>query len=450
MGNPERLLRAVAQPLEKYAAAGDTFLVAFSGGPDSVGLSLILAELGYKIELAHVNYQLRGSASQVEQEWVQLFAQRRGWSLHLYVVRPEEWQSHQSKQAQARALRYNWIERLLREKGFRWAATAHTQEDLLETLLYRFVRSAAPQTLQGIPYRRGVWLRPLLGVSRQSVMDFVRACGETFCLDTSNYTPVYLRNQVRWWILPHLQRLNPSLAILWRQRWKLYRLQWRRLHGLYRRQALRGLTAQPYGVEMKGAWAWDAFYAVVWERWGLSLREAQQVWRLRQKGQVGAACTFKGLRFVRVPRGLQVGKAALWTPAWPDLYISASENQYQWGFWKIEVGTTRLAETMPVRPPKGELWWQKSKLSFPLRLRRWKPGDRMAPAGLQGHHKRLSDVWLEVGLYGFARQHAFVVEAADGTLIGAAYYRPSVGLAPQVPDTEIFYLRAAYGESTCG
>ncbi len=411
---------------------------------------MILAELGYKVELAHVNYQLRGAASQAEQEWVQLFAQRHGWPLYLYIVQPEEWHARKSKQAHARTLRYRWIERLLRERGLRWAATAHTQDDLLETLLYRFVRSAAPQILQGIPYRRGVWLRPLLGVSRQAIINFVRARGETFCLDASNYTPAYLRNQVRWWVLPHLQRLNPSLADLWQQRWKLYRLQWRRLHGLYMRQARRGLAMQPYGVEVRGAWAWDAFYAVAWERWGLSVREAQQVWRLWRKGQVGAACTFKGFRFVRVPRGVQVGKAALWAPAWPDLLIYDAENRYQWGLWRIEVGTTRLTEGMPVQPPKGELWWQKSKLSFPLRLRHWKPGDRMAPAGLQGRHKRLSDIWPEVGLYGFARQHAFVVEAADGTLIGAACYRPSVELAPQGPDTEIFYLRAAYGEPTCG
>lgn len=337
------------------------------------------------------------------------------------------------------------MERLLRERGIRWAVTAHTQEDQLETLLYRFVRSAAPQVLQGIPYRRGVWLRPLLRVSRQAILNFIRVRGESFCLDVSNYTPAYLRNQVRWWILPQLWRLNPSLASLWQQRWKLYRLQWRRLQAFYERQARRGLIAQPYGAQMVGVWAWDAFYAIAWQRWGLSLRETQQVWRLWRKGQVGAACTFKGLRFVRVPQGLQIGKAALWAPAWPDLYIDASEAQYRWGLWQIEVGTTQLSQIAFLEAPGCVLRWRKAGLRFPLRLRHWQPGDRLAPAGLQGHHKRLSDIWPEVGLYGFARQHAFVVEAADGTLIGAACYRPKVDLLPQAPDTEIFYLRAVYG-----
>lgn len=421
--------------------------MAFSGGPDSVGLCLILAELGYSLELAYLNYQLRGLASQKEQEWVQLFAERHGWLLHLYVVRREEWLRGQSKQAHARALRYAWIERLLKERGLRWAATAHTQEDQVETLLYRLVRSAAPRVFQGIPYRRGVWLRPLLPVSRKAVIDFVRACGETFCLDVSNYTPAYLRNQVRWWILPHLKRLNPSLAALWRERYELYRLQWRRLHKLYTRQAQRNLIAQPYGFQMVGNWAWDAFYAVVSEKWGLSMQETQQLWQLWRRGRVGAACAFRGVRFVRVPDGLQIGEAALWAPAWSDLYIYDSPGQYQWGLWRIQVGTLLSEEAIALRPSKGELRWVKAKLLFPLRLRHWRWGDRMAPAGLGGRQKRLSDIWPEVGLYGFPRQHAFVVETMEGTVIGAAYYRPSVALAPQASDTEIFYLRAVYGES---
>lgn len=442
----ERLLRAVAQPLRKYVSPGETLLVAFSGGPDSVALSLVLSELGYGIELAYMNYQLRGAASQKEQEWIEFFAARHGWPLNIYRIQSEEWPRDQSKQAYARILRYTWIERLLKEKRIRWAATAHTQDDQIETLLYRLVRSAAPQLFQGIPYRRGVWLRPLLRVSREAVINFLRSRGETFCLDASNYTPVYLRNQLRWWVVPHLRRLNPSLAALWHQRWELYRMQWRRLHHLYERQAHRYLKRAPYGSQLTGKWAWDAFYAVLSERWGVSLRETQQLWRLWRRGKVGATCTFRGWRFVRVPQGLQIGKLALWAPDWPDLCIHDSAGQYKWGLWSIVVGTLVPGENVPPQPRAGELRWRKDKLLFPLRLRHWRQGDRMAPAGLGGHHKRLSDIWPEVGLYGFARQHAFVVEAADGTLIGAAGYRPDVELAAQSCDTEIFYLRAVYGD----
>ncbi len=431
-------MERVASFLRRYLQPGDSLLVAFSGGPDSVGLVACLQELGYKPCLAYVNHHLRGEASLEEEAWVRAFAERNAIPLWVCSLSPQDLKGPGGAQATARRLRYAWMEKLLEEQGLAWAATAHTWDDQVETLLYRLVRSAAPEVWSGIPARRGRWLRPLLQVRRTELLAFLREKGLSYRLDSSNYTPRYLRNQLRWWVLPALYRLNPSLPAMLEEKWRLYRLQRRRLAALYQRWAARSFQPQPYGVLLRQKLPWDAFWVVAKKRWRLSRTETQAVWCLWQAGTVGASRTAQGYRFVRVPEGLQVGQAELWQPVWAPLYLHVEPFQGQWGLWRIEAGITSL-------PPAEALVWDAAQLSFPLRVRLWRPGDRMAPAGLGGHHKRLSDVWPEVGYYGFIRRHAFVVEEATGTIVGAVGYRVAEGTAPQPHTQAFFYLRAQYG-----
>lgn len=431
-------LERVSSFLARYLRPGESLLVAFSGGPDSVGLVAALRELGYRPFLAYVNHHLRGWESLEEERWVRAFAEEGGLPLRVLSLAREELKGSGGRQATARRLRYAWMEGLLDEMGLAWAATAHTWDDQVETLLYRLVRSAGPAVWEGIPARRGRWLRPLLQARRAELLAFLREKGLSYRLDSSNYTPCYLRNQVRWWVLPALYRLHPTLHTVFDLKWRLYRRQQRRLEALYQRWAARSLQQQPYGVLFRHPLPWDAFWVVGAKRWPLSSAEVQAVWRLWKEGSIGASRTARGYRFVRVPEGLQVGPAELWEPAWEPLRIAAEPIRVDWGLWRIETGVARISS-------EGVLLWDAERLSFPLCVRLWKRGDRIAPAGLGGRHKRLSDLWPEVGLYGFARQHAFVVEDATGRIVGASGYRVAEGTVPEPYTQAFFYLRAKYG-----
>ncbi|GIV25459.1 MAG: hypothetical protein KatS3mg026_1151 [Bacteroidia bacterium] len=440
MGEVPPFLRRVASFLQRYLKPGEPLLVAFSGGPDSVGLVACLQELGYPFALAYVNYHLRGAESLEEEAWVRAFAEKHALPLYVRSLAPEDLQGPGGRQAQARRLRYAWMERLLQDQGLAWGATAHTWDDQVETLLYRLVRGAGPGIWEGIPARRGPWLRPLLQVRRAELLAFLREKGLSYRLDSSNYTPLYLRNQVRWWVLPALYRLNPSLSALLQEKWRLYQKQRRRLEALYDRWAARTFQPQPYGVLLGRKLPWDAFWVLAKKRWRLSRAEIQAVWRLWHQGTVGAARAAQEYQFVRVPHGLQVGRAEFWEPAWEPLRLLPEPLRCEWGLWRIEVGVSSAL-------PEEALVWDRERLAFPLSLRLWKQGDKIAPAGLGGHHKRLSDVWPEVGLYGFARRHAFVVEDATGRIVGAAGYRVAEGAAPGPHTQTFFYLRAQYGQS---
>lgn len=439
----QHLLDKIAAPLQGRIPVGTPILVAFSGGPDSVALACILQEIGYRPYLAYVNHGLRGEESLQEERWVKAFAEEQRLPIFIYTVSAEELREGRGLQATARQIRYRWMEGLLHQHHIPWGATAHTQDDQVETLLYRLVRGRSPALLEGIPYRRGRWVRPLLYCRRTELLQYLRVRGVSYLLDSSNYRPKYLRNQLRWWALPALYCLNPNLSQHLLDQWRLYRLQYRRLSKLYRKWEGRWIQRTPFGDTCRGKAPWDVLYAIARHRWKLSWNEARAVWRLLRHGKVGASILLPKRVFVRVPEGLHSGAPALWEPSWPPLSLEPGALRLSWGAWQIETGWG-----MPVSPGDTLLLWDGRRLHFPLRLRRWQLGDKIAPTGMGGKHKRLSDVWPALGVYGFYRKHAFVVEGAEGQIIGAAYYRVAEGTAPPSGCTEIFYLRAVYGATT--
>ncbi|MCX8111877.1 MAG: tRNA lysidine(34) synthetase TilS [Bacteroidia bacterium] len=412
-------------------------LVAFSGGPDSVGLALALRDLGYEPYLAYVNHNLRGAFSLQEAQWVREFAQQWAFPLQVLELSPDRLRGERGIQAAARQARYAWMEQLLNERAIAWGATAHTWEDQMETFLYRFVRGGIEWDWRGIPYRRGRWLRPLLYTTRQEIILYLQAQGAAYFLDHTNYMPKYLRNQVRWCALPPLYRLNPDLRTSWLYRWRLAQAQRRHLLRLYAQWEAQAFLSRPYGEILVRSLPIDAFYHILRRRWTLTSESLKRLWRLWHSNRSGALYESNATIYVRTPQGIERGEKSLWKPAWEPLELSAEPGQWTWGLWHIETGTGE--------GPPDSIMWDKVKLNFPLRVRLWQVGDRLAPAGLKGYTKKLSDIWQEVGLYGFERRHAFVIEDSRGNLIGAVGYRPSYDTIPTASTAETFYLRARYG-----
>ena len=402
-----------------------------------MALTLLLLENGYQVRLAYVNYNLRGSESQEEEHSVHLFAEK--YALPLDVLRIEGsvlLSGSESLQVKARRLRYAWMEALLDKYQIAWGVTAHTYEDLVETLVYQMLRGGDLWAWKGIPSRRGRWLRPLLASSREELIALLREKGASgYRLDSSNYEPKYLRNIIRWRVWPAFRQVHPQAAQRLGERYGLYKLQRRRLEKVYRRLSERYVRKEPFGGHIRAGLGEDAFYWVLRERVGLSWRQGRDLYLLYRGERTGAFRRVGEVVFCRVPQGLEWGSAALWEPAWPDLRIPGTGN-FQWGLWKIRVTS---------EPPSAESdAVPLSEKIFPVRLRLWRKGDRIRPEGLGGHSKKLSDVWPAVGLYGFRRWHAFVLEDNSGTLCYAAHYRRDWRIEGE--SGPFLYFSYVYGE----
>jgi tRNA(Ile)-lysidine synthase len=146
------LTRFVRNIVEKRLfSPTDRLLLAVSGGVDSVVLCDLCRSAGFSFEIAHVNFQLRGEDSVLDECFVKGLAEHYHVPFHLKKADTAGYaESHKvSVQVAARQLRYQWFNELL-EKGPRYLLTAHHADDNVETVLMNFFRGTGITGLRGM------------------------------------------------------------------------------------------------------------------------------------------------------------------------------------------------------------------------------------------------------------------------------------------------------------
>ena len=191
----------------------DLYIVALSGGADSVALLLLLKEQGFRIHAAHCNFHLRGEESDRDEAFCVELCGRLGIELHRVHFDTKTYADlhHVSIEMAARELRYRWFEQLRQDIGAAAVCVAHHQNDSVETILMNIIRGTGLRGLTGIQARNGFVLRPLLCVSRDEIERFLAERGQSYVTDSSNLTEDYMRNKIRLQVLPLLQTLNPAV-----------------------------------------------------------------------------------------------------------------------------------------------------------------------------------------------------------------------------------------------
>ena len=194
------------------------YIIALSGGADSVSLLLVLkhleSELGMTIEAAHCNFHLRGDESLRDEEFCQQLCRRLHVPLHLVHFDTHAYADlhHVSIEMAARDLRYAYFEQLRRDIHAHDICVAHHRDDSVETVLLNLVRGTGLRGLRGIQPRNAHIIRPLLSHSRQQIEQYLDALGESYVTDSTNLHNDVKRNKIRLNVIPLLRDLNPSAS----------------------------------------------------------------------------------------------------------------------------------------------------------------------------------------------------------------------------------------------
>lgn len=194
--------------------AGAAVCAAVSGGADSTALLFALRELGCAVSAFHLNHCLRGAESDRDEAFVRALCGRLGVPLAVRraeVARFAEREGLGVEEA-ARQLRYRLLMQSMEALGCAFAATAHTADDNLETMLFHLARGTGGKGLAGIPPVRGRIVRPLLSCTRAEIEDYLRTLGEPYVTDSSNFSTDYTRNLLRHEVVPVLRRVNPEVS----------------------------------------------------------------------------------------------------------------------------------------------------------------------------------------------------------------------------------------------
>jgi tRNA(Ile)-lysidine synthase len=189
------------------------FLLAVSGGVDSMVMLDLFSRSELSFAVAHCNFQLRPAEADAEEALVRKVCVDKG--LRLFTARFDttafEHLKKLSTQEAARRLRYDFFDQLAKDHGFHWIATAHHRNDSFETVLLNLVRGTGIDGLTGIPVINGKIIRPLLFADREMINDYARQYEVEWREDSSNQSDDYSRNLIRNKVIPLLKEINPSL-----------------------------------------------------------------------------------------------------------------------------------------------------------------------------------------------------------------------------------------------
>lgn len=174
------------------------YLLACSYGPDSMALFSLLLDAGITFSVAHVNYQMRGSASEKETQKLEAYAKKHNIPFYSLTVEGRKYSGN--FQRKAREERYEFFRNLVKNEAFDALLTAHHKDDHFETYLMQ-KESKRKAFYYGIRpaffYHEMQVLRPLINVSKKEIMDYVKTYDVPYALDASNNDFKYTRNRIR-------------------------------------------------------------------------------------------------------------------------------------------------------------------------------------------------------------------------------------------------------------
>ena len=203
------MLSRVENFLEKYNIKNKKVIVGFSAGPDSVAMAFLLSKLtskyNLKLVLAYFNHNWRKEALH-EQNFAQIFAEKIGAEFYSETA-PSDCPKTEEV---ARNLRYTFFELAMKKFNADVTFLAHNKNDNIETLVYRVIKGTGVAGLCSIQEKRDNYYRPLLKITKEEILNYIKENNLEYKIDSSNEDTKYKRNLIRKEILPLFEKINPS------------------------------------------------------------------------------------------------------------------------------------------------------------------------------------------------------------------------------------------------
>lgn len=184
------------------------YLLAVSGGADSMVLAYLFKKYNLNFQIAHINYHLRGEQSNLDQKVVEDFCEKNNVKFHLYEITEKDNQPENSIQLWAREIRYRFFRNIQEQEKIKYLVTAHHLNDQIETFIINLSKASGIKGLSGIPVNDNFLLRPFLDITKEDIYKYAKEHNIEYREDLSNKKTDYLRNKIRHNIVPQLVEIN--------------------------------------------------------------------------------------------------------------------------------------------------------------------------------------------------------------------------------------------------
>lgn len=430
-------VEAVREAIEAHNLIPDgaKVVAGVSGGADSVALLHALQRLGIPCTVAHLNHGLRGDESDGDEEFVRRLAEELGLPVVVRAadVRQLAEDSALSIEMAARQARHGFFA----EFGDSVIALAHHADDQAETFILKLARGAGPEGLAGMPYVQEIGpirlIRPMLDVRRSSILEWLKANNISWREDTSNSDETFLRNKVRHTILPLLEKeLNPNIRETILRTMDILRAE---SEFVDEASSFVGLTEtkleasstlqQPAAVQRRAVRRWLFGQGVE----DVGFDTVERILELMHAGEGTTVFELNGRQRVVVEYGKPRFETSDAPPAEPDWRLTVEKGTG----WRKDHG--RGAGILP-----AEASFDADKVGdAPIEVRGWRPGDRIAPLGMEGTRK-LQDIFTDQKIPR-ARRARIPVVVCRGEIIWLPGYRTASGWQVQREDGRAVHVR---------
>lgn len=410
----ERFQQYIKQ--QKLCNNDNHILLAISGGVDSVVMLDLFIRAKYRISIAHCNFQLRGNESERDEQFVKKLGEDQKVKVYTKQFDTKAY-AHENKvsiQVAARELRYVWFEELIQKEGLNYVAVAQHADDQAETFFINLLRGSGLSGLRGMPVKRDNIIRPLLFAKRDDIESYAHERNLLFREDSSNKEDTYLRNKIRLKLIPELEKVGTKATdavresiqhlndadILLKQllNEKLLSVS-RKENGIYR-LSLDGI------IELKPHKIWMYYLLRNFDFNRDITNNISEAITGKQSGKTFYSTTHKAvvdrnaifIEQIKVHNTKEYEIDTDQEVITEPLYLTIKKS--------INKKTFKIKHDLNM----GQL--DLDKLSFPLKIRKWKKGDRFHPIGMKGS-KLISDFFIDKKINLLEKQNIWLLVSGD-------------------------------------
>ena len=415
---------ALLEAFRKYIADNDLathddrILLTVSGGVDSMVMLSLFTRSGYRVGVAHCNFQLRGAESDEDEVLVEEEARKYGVEFYnkRFETAAEMERTGESMEMAARRLRYAWFDALSREHGYTVVAIAHHADDSIETFFINLLRGTGLRGLTGISTQVGKVVRPLMFASRKEILGTPSPTASPSGRIRRTARPSTCATKIRLGLIPRIREINPKFTSLMRR--NIARLTDAQLfinHGIER---IRGeAVTTENGLDtihldrIDPAFPQEfVIYELLNSAYGFKGDVIDSLCHSLRHGMTGRRF-YSRERVAYVDRGTIVvapiapGDACLVTVerGVPRSYCGNSALYFEY----CDIDAIKNFGV-----PEHIAQVDADLLKFPLTLRRWREGDWFIPFGMAGR-KKVSDFLIDAKVSMPEKERQFVLLSGD-------------------------------------
>ena len=382
-------------------------LVAVSGGVDSMVLCYLLNKLNLNFSIAHVNYNLRGNDSHLDEKFISEYSNKN--QIDLFLKNVDLSSQNNSIQNKARDIRYAFFKEILSKYNFDFILTAHHLDDNIETIFLNISREKKNSTFTGMNVVNDSIIKPLLFIEKKDILNYAKQNNILWREDSSNAQNKYLRNYIRNIVIPSFRKINNNYKSNFIDLFfQAQRIEF--LKDLYFKNELSKIftTKNDEIVTLKSFWKDFKVNDVEFEYYrNFNFFDVNEIFNLirSDSGKFIESST----HIILSNRNELIIKEISNINNEPISYkIDVGMNNKP-----IKINISKISK--PSKQNQNKIYISK-KVDFPLKLRKWKNGDFFYPNGMRGK-KKVSKFFKDQKMSIFDKKNQWLLTSNNGDII---------------------------------